>query len=92
MSSLTSPPGTSLTGGRDEARVLLLGGPPFGEPIVMWWNFIGRDHDEIADLPREWQEQITADGAWSGRSVVADGRFGKSTSTSRRSRRRRCPT
>jgi redox-sensitive bicupin YhaK (pirin superfamily) len=47
----------------DEARLLLLGGPPFGEAIVMWWNFIGRSHDEIEAYRREWQEQITADGA-----------------------------
>ncbi len=26
---------------------MLLGGEPFGEEIVMWWNFIGRSHDEI---------------------------------------------
>jgi redox-sensitive bicupin YhaK (pirin superfamily) len=58
-------------------RLLLLGGTPFGEAIVMWWNFVGRSHDEIVGFRRQWQEQITADGA-----VVADsqqvsaGRFG----------------
>jgi len=62
----------------EEARLLLLGGPPFGEPIVMWWNFIGRDHDEIAGYRQEWQDQITADGevVEDGRSV-AEGRFGR---------------
>ncbi|MDT0183648.1 pirin family protein [Microbacterium sp. ARD31] len=54
----------------EEARLLLLGGPPFGEPIVMWWNFIGRSHDEIAGYRQEWQEQIAAGGG----DVVADGR------------------
>ena len=29
------------------ARLMLLGGEPFAERIVMWWNFVGRDHDEI---------------------------------------------
>jgi hypothetical protein len=38
----------------------------------MWWNFIGRSHDEIAAYRQEWQEQITA-GAGTG-DVVADGR------------------
>ena len=62
----------------EEARLLLLGGPPFGEPIVMWWNFIGRDHDEIAAYRQEWQDQITADGAVVGDGrAVADGRFGR---------------
>ncbi len=28
-------------------RVLLIGGEPFEEHIVMWWNLIGRDRDEI---------------------------------------------
>jgi hypothetical protein len=27
------------------ARVLLLGGSPFAEQLVMWWNFVGRSHD-----------------------------------------------
>jgi redox-sensitive bicupin YhaK (pirin superfamily) len=53
----------------EEARLLLLGGPPFGEPIVMWWNFIGRTHEEIVGYREEWQAQIR-----DGRQV--DGRFG----------------
>ena len=36
----------------DETRLLLLGGTPLGERIVMWWNFVGRDHDEIAEYRR----------------------------------------
>ena len=36
----------------EPVRLLLLGGPPFGEPIVMWWNFVGRSHEEIVGLPR----------------------------------------
>jgi redox-sensitive bicupin YhaK (pirin superfamily) len=61
----------------EEARLLVLGGPPFGESIVMWWNFVGRDHDEIVGYRGEWQEQITRDGVVvaDGREV-ADGRFG----------------
>jgi redox-sensitive bicupin YhaK (pirin superfamily) len=38
----------------EDARLLLLGGPPFGEKIVMWWNFIGRDHDEIVQARSDW--------------------------------------
>ncbi|WP_152185387.1 pirin family protein [Segeticoccus rhizosphaerae] len=37
-----------------DARVLLLGGEPFEEEIVMWWNFVGRTHDEIARARQEW--------------------------------------
>ncbi|SDG54761.1 hypothetical protein SAMN05216553_1095 [Lentzea fradiae] len=39
------------------ARVVLLGGEPFGEEIVMWWNFVGRTHDEIAAYREEWQAE-----------------------------------
>ncbi|MEO9140026.1 MAG: pirin family protein [Jatrophihabitans sp.] len=36
------------------ARVLLLGGVPFEEELVMWWNFVARDSDEIAAARAEW--------------------------------------
>ncbi len=38
------------------ARLLLLGGTPFGEQIVMWWNFVGRTHDEIAAFRAAWED------------------------------------
>jgi len=37
-----------------EGRLLLLGGEPFAEQIVMWWNFIGRSHEEIATFREDW--------------------------------------
>ena len=36
------------------ARLLIIGGEPFEEHIVMWWNFVGRDHDDIAAARAEW--------------------------------------
>jgi redox-sensitive bicupin YhaK (pirin superfamily) len=38
---------------------ILLGGEPFDEHIVMWWNFIGRSHAEIV----AWREAWNAQGA-----------------------------
>ena len=38
------------------ARVVLLGGPPFPELLVMWWNFVGRSHDDIAAYRQLWQD------------------------------------
>jgi quercetin 2,3-dioxygenase len=35
-------------------RVLVLGGPPFEEEIVMWWNFVGRSHEDVARAREEW--------------------------------------
>jgi redox-sensitive bicupin YhaK (pirin superfamily) len=39
------------------ARVLLIGGPPFGETILMWWNFVARTPDEIAQARTDWEER-----------------------------------
>jgi quercetin 2,3-dioxygenase len=36
------------------ARLFLLGGEPFEEPLVMWWNFVGRSHEEIAQAREDW--------------------------------------
>jgi hypothetical protein len=48
------------------ARALVLGGPPFGEELVMWWNFVGRSHDDIATYRRLWQAGDERFGAVSG--------------------------
>ena len=48
------------------AQVLLLGGLPFGEEILLWWNFVARNQAEM--------EQALAD--WSA-SPNQGGRFGK---------------
>ncbi|MCT4353363.1 pirin family protein [Streptomyces sp. Je 1-79] len=44
---------TNESGGR--ARTVLLGGTPFDEEIVMWWNFIGRSHQDIVEAREEWE-------------------------------------
>jgi len=38
------------------AHLVLLGGEPFEEELVMWWNFVGRSHDEIVDARKTWQQ------------------------------------
>ncbi|HEV7622877.1 MAG TPA: pirin family protein [Amnibacterium sp.] len=53
-------------------RVLVLGGEPFGAPLVMWWNFVGRDHDEIVAARDDWQRQVEQQRT----TGHADGRFG----------------
>jgi len=48
--------------GRDElnvhsgsgSRLFLLGGEPFAEPLVMWWNFVARTHKEIVEAREDW--------------------------------------
>lgn len=36
------------------ARVLLIGGAPFGESVLMWWNFVARTPDEIREARDDW--------------------------------------
>ncbi|GGZ05825.1 pirin family protein [Streptomyces nitrosporeus] len=37
-----------------DAELMLLGGEPFEEEIVMWWNFVGRTQDDIAQAREDW--------------------------------------
>ncbi len=48
---------TLANDGVEDAIVIMLGGEPFEEPIVMWWNFIERSHDEIVDAREKWNNR-----------------------------------
>ncbi len=37
------------------ARAVLIGGTPFEEQIAMWWNFVGRTHEDIVEMREQWQ-------------------------------------
>ncbi|MFG2225841.1 pirin family protein [Streptomyces sp. NPDC048644] len=37
-----------------DSSLLLIGGEPFEEDIVMWWNFIGRTHQDIEEARTDW--------------------------------------
>jgi redox-sensitive bicupin YhaK (pirin superfamily) len=37
-------------------RVLLIGGAPFQESILMWWNFVARTNEEIVAAREDWQD------------------------------------
>ena len=50
-----------LEAGQTPARVLILGGEPLGEQIVMWWNFVGRTHDEVVAYRAAWQAESGAE-------------------------------
>lgn len=36
-------------------RILLIGGPPFPESILMWWNFVARTPEEIVQARADWE-------------------------------------
>lgn len=42
---------------RERTRAILLGGEPFEEPILMWWNFVARTRAEIDAAYASWQAQ-----------------------------------
>ncbi|HMD45640.1 MAG TPA: pirin family protein [Acidimicrobiales bacterium] len=35
--------------------VLLLGGEPFTDPLVMWWNFVGGSDEEVRAAREDWE-------------------------------------
>ncbi|UMP04966.1 pirin family protein [Amycolatopsis sp. EV170708-02-1] len=55
-----------VNSGTGPARVLLLGGTPFTEELVMWWNFVGRSHEEIAEYREAWQARADRFGQVEG--------------------------
>ncbi len=38
------------------SRLLLIGGEPFGESILLWWNFVARTREEMELATRDWNE------------------------------------
>ena len=43
-------------------KAILIGGEPFTEPIVMWWNFIARTSDEIVAMRDAWNAREASFG------------------------------
>ncbi|MFG3305425.1 pirin family protein [Streptomyces wuyuanensis] len=39
-----------------DAGLMLLGGEPFEEELIMWWNFIGRTQEEIETARDDWMK------------------------------------
>jgi redox-sensitive bicupin YhaK (pirin superfamily) len=61
------------------SRLLLLGGIPFTEKIVMWWNFIARTGEEIAEARERWQAELAGEAtptAAAGTGSFRPGPFG----------------
>lgn len=50
-----------LSSGDTPIRVMLIGGEPLNEDIVMWWNFVGRSHEEIARWRERYQSEMGFD-------------------------------
>lgn len=46
--------GVPIVTGAGDAGVILVGGAPLGEDILMWWNFVARTKAEITKACGEW--------------------------------------
>lgn len=53
-----------LEAGPSPVRAVLIGGAPFGEQVLMWWNIVARTHEEVVRAREQWQAAIAgeADG------------------------------
>jgi redox-sensitive bicupin YhaK (pirin superfamily) len=61
-----------VTAGETPVRAVLIGGEPFTEDVVMWWNFVGRTHDDVARARADWMAQV-ADDASTGSGGSGEG-------------------
>ncbi|GHD02369.1 pirin family protein [Zhihengliuella salsuginis] len=59
----TGRDGLVLSAGAESVRALVIGGTPFEEKIIMWWNFVGREHEEVIAYRAAWQAEIGAEPA-----------------------------
>jgi redox-sensitive bicupin YhaK (pirin superfamily) len=48
------------------ARLTVIGGEPLAEPVLMWWNFVGRSKDELTQYCREWNARAAVFGEVNG--------------------------
>jgi redox-sensitive bicupin YhaK (pirin superfamily) len=63
----------ALFSGPQPVRALLLGGAPFGETILMWWNFVARTTEEIVAARDDWEagRRFGEVGAYAGPRLAA---------------------
>lgn len=48
----------TISAGSHATRAILIGGKPFEEPLAMWWNFVGRNQEDIEQARHEWQQGL----------------------------------
>ena len=67
----------TVEAGAQPLRALLIGGVPLGEQIVMWWNFVGRSHEEVVAFREQWQAEVIGGANPDGRFGHVDGYDGR---------------
>lgn len=77
-------------------RFLLIGGEPFEEELLMWWNFVGRTQEEIESAREDWEAQSARFPTVAGHGPDAGSEAGRIPApelpTVRMSPRRRAPS
>lgn len=56
------------------ARAFLFGGRPFGEAVLLWWNFVARTSDEVRGARADWERHSARFGevrGYAGERLVA---------------------
>lgn len=58
------PPGTASVdiGAPHGGRLLIIGGEPMDEAILLWWNFVARTGEEIAQARSQWEAELRHSG------------------------------
>jgi redox-sensitive bicupin YhaK (pirin superfamily) len=46
----------TLATGAAAAGLVLVGGEPLNEPVLLWWNFVARTKDELSRASRDWND------------------------------------
>ncbi len=46
--------GLPIVTGAGDAGIVLVGGEPLNEPVLLWWNFVARSKDELSQASRDW--------------------------------------
>ena len=50
----------------DTAQLILIGGEPLAEPVLMWWNFVARSKEELTQACHDWNAQAKYFGEVTG--------------------------
>ncbi len=69
------PDRLTVAAGAEPVRAVLVGGEPFDEDIIMWWNFVGRTNEDIERAREDWMAQMV--DADDGETVYAPGSAGR---------------
>ena len=45
-----------------DSRLIVIGGEPMDEAIIIWWNFVARTTEEVRDAREQWEAHLRGEG------------------------------